>query len=327
MKIEVLGGCGEYGRNCFYVETNNEAILFDCGIMNDSSQALPDITIEHVQKIRAVFISHLHKDHIGALKFLKELGFQGPVYLSRPTYEWLRKDTLSLDYKIIDVSLDSWQKVDKDLSFRCGYSGHVIGSVWFSVQFNRALIFYSGDVTCKSTIHDCQMPPQYEYDLAFIDSGNFGKHINNEESLNAMAIIVNSKKSCAIKSKLTAKTIETLGYLNRYTNADLVLDTEIALWLNFYVSQKSYLSEDGQKIVEELMSSQKVYVNRFDIEGVHFISENNRTYKIMNENELNSIPFKSHLDTHEVYFLSNYLNATRTIYFHNELLNEHTILK
>ena len=33
MELFIAGGCGEHGRNCFYVEQNGEAFLVDCGLL------------------------------------------------------------------------------------------------------------------------------------------------------------------------------------------------------------------------------------------------------------------------------------------------------
>ena len=33
LSFEILGGVGEYGRNCFYIENHGQGILLDCGIM------------------------------------------------------------------------------------------------------------------------------------------------------------------------------------------------------------------------------------------------------------------------------------------------------
>ena len=33
MILKIAGGCGEHGRNCFYVEAKNVTFLVDCGVM------------------------------------------------------------------------------------------------------------------------------------------------------------------------------------------------------------------------------------------------------------------------------------------------------
>lgn len=33
MELFIAGGCGEHGRNCFYVEQNSAAFLVDCGLL------------------------------------------------------------------------------------------------------------------------------------------------------------------------------------------------------------------------------------------------------------------------------------------------------
>lgn len=67
MELFIAGGCGEHGRNCFYVEQNSAAFLVDCGLLAGAEDDLPRLTAEQIQKLRAVFLTHSHADpHRGA---------------------------------------------------------------------------------------------------------------------------------------------------------------------------------------------------------------------------------------------------------------------
>ncbi|MCD8490529.1 MAG: ribonuclease J [Geovibrio sp.] len=85
--VAVLGGVGEIGMNMYVYETEDTAVIVDCGVMFADytypgvDYIIPDFTyirdIEH--KLKAVLVSHGHEDHIGALPyFLSE--FNVPVY-------------------------------------------------------------------------------------------------------------------------------------------------------------------------------------------------------------------------------------------------------
>ncbi|HEV7921156.1 MAG TPA: ribonuclease J [Thermoanaerobaculia bacterium] len=80
LRVIPLGGLGEIGMNLMVYEYGDHAVLVDCGMMFPDSATLgvdvivPDMTylFENAHKFRAVFLTHGHEDHIGALPFLIE---------------------------------------------------------------------------------------------------------------------------------------------------------------------------------------------------------------------------------------------------------------
>lgn len=92
VRITFLGGINEVGKNITAFEYKNEMIIVDCGMTFPDSNMLgidlviPDFQFvkDNEKKLKAVFITHGHEDHIGSLPFfLKQI--KAPVYATRLT--------------------------------------------------------------------------------------------------------------------------------------------------------------------------------------------------------------------------------------------------
>lgn len=89
MKLRVIpiGGLGEFGMNLMVYELPESMIIVDCGMMFPDAATLgvdvviPDMSyiFERADKVRGVFLTHGHEDHIGAVPFLCAK-VKAPVY-------------------------------------------------------------------------------------------------------------------------------------------------------------------------------------------------------------------------------------------------------
>jgi ribonuclease J len=157
IKIAALGGLGEDGKNLYMVENEQSIFLFDCGLKYPSTELfgvesiIPDYTylINNKEKIKGIFISHAHEDHIGGLPRLLSL-INIPIYASKFTNTVI-KDRLKLDGQ----QIDDYQFYDvspkKDFSFGTVkaaffYVTHSIpGAIGIALYTKQGAIVYTAD--------------------------------------------------------------------------------------------------------------------------------------------------------------------------------------
>ena len=77
LKIIPLGGLDEIGKNCTVLEYGKDMIVIDCGVsfpdedMYGVDLVIPDFTylVENQKKLKGMFITHGHEDHIGSIPY------------------------------------------------------------------------------------------------------------------------------------------------------------------------------------------------------------------------------------------------------------------
>lgn len=112
LRVIPLGGADEIGKNCTAVMQGDDLIVVDVGLSFPNEEMLgvdiviPDFSflVENRDKLRGVFLTHAHEDHVGALPYLLAQ-VKCPVYATEFTHAMIRSkldeklDTRALELK------------------------------------------------------------------------------------------------------------------------------------------------------------------------------------------------------------------------------------
>src|SRR4030043_455554 len=156
LKFIALSGTTDVTQNLYVYEYENEMIVVDCGVAVPESEmygvdlVIPDMTYikENKDKLKGIFISHGHEDHIGALPFLLK-NVKTQIYATKLTSGFI-EDKLA-DYKIKDANVQVIDPV-KDVvslgSFPCTpfrVSHSVPDAVGYAIDTPEGRVFHIPD--------------------------------------------------------------------------------------------------------------------------------------------------------------------------------------
>ena len=162
LKIIPLGGLDEIGKNMTVYEYGGELIVVDCGMafpdedMYGIDCVIPDVSylVRNQKRIRGLFITHGHEDHIGAIPYvLKQVNM--PIYCTRLTAGLIRlkleEHGLAKTTKIVTVESGMTVKAGK-FSVEFIHVNHSIAdSVAFAIHTPLGCVVHTGDFKIDST--------------------------------------------------------------------------------------------------------------------------------------------------------------------------------
>lgn len=167
VRVFSLGGIGEIGKNMYVIESEQDMIVIDAGLMFPEDDMLgidiviPDISYltQNKEKLRGIFLTHGHEDHIGALTYILRQ-VHVPIYGTKLTLgivesyvkeKGLRKKP---DFRVVhDNSVIQTGQL-KTSFFRTNHS--IPDSVGMVVQTPEGIIVHTGDFKFDQTPVDGQ---------------------------------------------------------------------------------------------------------------------------------------------------------------------------
>jgi len=196
IKFLPLGGAGEIGANCYYLNIEGTGIILDCGMHPQKTglDSLPDFNLIENLPVDYVFISHAHQDHLMSLPFLVKRHPYVKIITTRQTRELaeitlhnsvsiMKKDlgeddksqvytheeinllVQMIDHKSIeeDFIVNGYNHKSKESILASFYdAGHILGSASIMLRHGDENIFYTGDINLsnQSLIMGCKLPKE-----------------------------------------------------------------------------------------------------------------------------------------------------------------------
>ncbi|MCI9555135.1 MAG: ribonuclease J, partial [Oscillibacter sp.] len=162
LKIIPLGGLDEIGKNMTAYEYGGEIIVVDCGMafpgddMYGIDCIIPDVTylIKNRARIRGLFITHGHEDHVGAIPYvLKQVNM--PIYCTRFTAGLiqlkLEEHGLVKSTKLITVEPGKSVRAGKFTVEFIHVNHSIADSVAFAIHTHMGTVVHTGDFKIDST--------------------------------------------------------------------------------------------------------------------------------------------------------------------------------
>lgn len=181
------GSCG----NCYYIATDTDAIIVDCGVgIRRFKKNMAEYGMK-IGKVRAILITHDHSDHIkGAGKISRE--FKIPVYATQGVHDgmyrnWMMTDKVPMElrhstcfyatFSIGDFAITPFP-IPHDATENVGY--HInVGDVRFTIMTDV------GDVTqdvCQYISQSTHLILEANYDEEMLLQGRYPQHLKRRIS-------------------------------------------------------------------------------------------------------------------------------------------------
>ncbi len=200
MQVVFVGGASSVGASCIAIEIAEQWIVVDAGVRVDrKADPLPDLSLLEGKDVRAIFVTHAHADHIGALPLLHQAFPPAPIFASRATsllMEVMLADALKImtrraveemelplypetlvagmltQVRPIPVGETFTLPVLPGVTIQTSRAGHIAGAVSFGFSAPDGSIVVSGDIssTPQRTVAGATPPKLDRCDVLVLES-------------------------------------------------------------------------------------------------------------------------------------------------------------
>ena len=190
VKVIPLGGLSEIGLNSTVFETKNDAILIDAGLMFPEEDMLGvdlvipnfDYVYENAKKFRALFVTHAHEDHVGAIPYLLK-NINVPIYGTKLTLGIIRAKLreFKMNPKMIEIDDHKIYNIGDFAIEPIRVTHSIVDGVGFAITHDVGTIVHTGDFKIDHTPVDGK-PLDI---LKFSEYGSKGVKLLMSDSTNA----------------------------------------------------------------------------------------------------------------------------------------------